>query len=136
MKFKRMVQADEEGIPITNLVDVLFLLIVFFMVSTVMSFDKGLGVKLPETQGTGRISNKGVAVLIDRNGRVFVNGVETPLENVGSTVKARQAEYGKNVILKSDRETRYQAIADVMDRLLEAGVSDLSLPVTERGGGR
>ncbi len=135
MKFKRMVQADEEGIPITNLVDVLFLLIVFFMVSTVMSFDKGLGVKLPETQGAGRISNKGVSVLIDRNGKVFVNGVETPLEKVGPTVKARQAEFGRNVILKSDRETRYQAIADVMDHLLEAGVSDLSLPVTERGGG-
>ncbi len=134
MKFKRRVHVDEEGIPITNLVDVLFLLIVFFMVSTVLSFDRGLGVKLPETQQAGRISNKGVSILVNREGRVFVDGREVPLERLGQDVKERQKTQGENVILKSDRETRYQAIADVMDRLLEAGISDLSLPVLDKGG--
>jgi biopolymer transport protein ExbD len=136
LKFKRSVQADEEGIPITNLVDVLFLLIVFFMLSTVLSFDRGLGVKLPETQAAGRISNKGVSILVNREGRVYVDGTETALDRVGAVVKERQKLHGNNVLLKSDRETRYQAIADVMDRLLEVGISDLSLPVIERGAGR
>ena len=63
MKFKRTLRVDEEGIPITNLVDVLFLLIVFFMLSTVLSFDRGIGVKLPETKAAGTISNKGVTIL-------------------------------------------------------------------------
>lgn len=134
MKFKRTTRVDEEGIPITNLVDVLFLLIVFFMMSTVLSFDRGLGVKLPETQAAGRISNKGVSILVNREGRVFVDGAEVTLERLGETVKARQRLSGSNVLLKSDRETRYQAIADVMDRLLEVGISDLSLPVVEKGG--
>ena len=133
MKFKRRVQADEEGIPITNLVDVLFLLIVFFMMSTVLSFDRGLGVKLPESQSAGSISNKGVSVLVARDGKVYVDGAEIPLEKLGETVKGRQRVAGANVILKSDRETRFQAIADVMDRLLAVGISDLSLPVVERG---
>jgi biopolymer transport protein ExbD len=136
LKFKRRVQVDEEGIPITNLVDVLFLLIVFFMVSTVMSFDRGLGVKLPETQAAGRISNKGVSILINRDGKVFVDGTEVSMERLGPVVEERQKLQGRNVILRSDKETRYQAIADVMDRLLERGISDLSLPVMERGGGR
>ncbi len=134
MKFRRTTQTDEEGIPITNLVDVLFLLIVFFMMSTVMSFDRGLGVKLPETQAAGRISNKGVSVLVNREGRVFVDGTEVSLERVGETVKSRQRLQGTNVLLKSDRDTKYQAIADVMDKLLEVGISDLSLPVLEKGG--
>jgi len=134
LKFKRTTQIDEEGIPITNLVDVLFLLIVFFMLSTVLSFDKGLGVKLPETQAAGRISNKGVSVLVNRDGRVFVDGSEVSLDRLGETVKAHQKLQGNNVLLKSDKDTRYQAIADVMDRLLEVGISDLSLPVVERGG--
>ena len=134
MKFKRRVQVDEEGIPITNLVDVLFLLIVFFMVSTVLSFDRGLGVKLPETQAAGRISNKGVSILVNREGKVYVDGREVPIERLGDEVRERQKNQGRNVILKSDRETRYQAIADVMDRLLAAGISELSLPVLERAG--
>ena len=134
MKFKRTTKIDEEGIPITNLVDVLFLLIVFFMMSTVLSFDRGLGVKLPETQVAGRISNKGVSILVNREGRVFVDGAEVPLERLGETVKSRQKLNGTNVLLKSDRETRYQAIADVMDKLIEVGISDLSLPVVEKGG--
>jgi biopolymer transport protein ExbD len=132
LKFKRRVQGDEEGIPITNLVDVLFLLIVFFMMSTVLSFDRGLGVKLPESRSAGSISNKGVSVVVNRDGKVFVDGAEIPLEKLGETVKERQRVAGANVILKSDRETRFQAIADVMDRLLAVGISDLSLPVVER----
>ncbi len=132
MKFKRRLQLDEEGIPITNLVDVLFLLIVFFMMSTVLSFDRGFGVKLPESQTAGTISNKGVSVLIARDGKVYVNGTETPLESVGETVKRKQRTDGQNVILKSDKETRFQAIADVMDRLLAVGIGDLSLPMVER----
>jgi biopolymer transport protein ExbD len=136
LKFKSTVPNDDEGIPIVNLVDVLFLLIVFFMVSTVLSYDKGMGVKLPETQsGTGQISNKGVSVLIDREGKVFVDGVQVPVEQVGAKVKERQKVGGANVILKSDRDTRYQSIAEVMDRLLEVGISDLSLPVVEKAGG-
>ena len=135
MKFRRRVREDEEGIPITNLVDVLFLLIVFFMMSTVLSFDRGLGVKLPETQAAGSISNRGVSVVVNREGKVFVDGKETPLERVGEAVKDRQRIAGPNVILKSDRETRFQAIADVMDRLLAVGIGDLSLPVVERGAG-
>ncbi len=136
MKFKRTVQPDEEGIPITNLVDVLFLLIVFFMLSTVLSFDRGIGVKLPETQTAGRISNKGVSVLVSRDGSVFVDGTPVPLERLGEVVREKRKTSGSNVILKSDKETKYQSIADAMDRLLEVGVDDLSLPVVERGGGR
>lgn len=135
MKFKRTVQMDEEGIPITNLVDVLFLLIVFFMLSTVLSFDRGIGVNLPETQQAGRISNKGVSILVDRSGKVFVDGVSVPLDRLGAAVVERQKLMGRNVILKSDRETRYQSIADVIDRLLEVGIADLSLPVVAQEGG-
>lgn len=135
MKFKRTVQPDEEGIPITNLVDVLFLLIVFFMLSTVLSFDRGIGVKLPETQTAGQISNKGVSVLVNRDGAIFVDGSRVSLDRLGEVVRDKQKSSGRNVILKSDRETKYQAIADVMDRLLAVGISDLSLPVMERGGG-
>ena len=136
MKFKRRLQEDEEGIPITNLVDVLFLLIVFFMMSTVLSFDRGYGVKLPQSSAAGAISNKGVSVTIARDGKVYVDGNETPLDRLGDAVKSRQLAAGNNVILKSDRETRFQAIADVMDRLLAVGIGDLSLPVVERSAER
>ncbi len=136
MKFKRRLQEDEEGIPITNLVDVLFLLIVFFMMSTVLSFDRGYGVKLPQSSAAGAISNKGVSVTIARDGKVYVDGNETPLDRLGDAVKSRQLAAGNNVILKSDRDTRFQAIADVMDRLLAVGIGDLSLPVVERSAER
>ena len=136
MKFKRTLKADEEGIPITNLVDVLFLLVVFFMVSTVLSYDRGIGVKLPETKGAGTISNKGVTILVDKAGKVFVDGTEVPLDRLSGAVKERMILMGESVILKSDRDTRYQAIADVMDRLLDIGVTDLSLPILQRSESR
>ncbi|HEX9191983.1 MAG TPA: biopolymer transporter ExbD [Candidatus Deferrimicrobiaceae bacterium] len=136
MKYRRHHRGEPEEIPITNLVDVLFLLIVFFMVSTVLSFDKGIGVKLPETGAPGRISTKGVSILVDREGKVFVDGRPVPLDALGEAVSDRRKVSGGNVILRSDQDTRYQAIADVMDRLIAAGISDISLPVVERVAGR
>lgn len=135
MKFKRTIPADDEGIPITNLIDLLFLLIVFFMASTVMAIQKGLEVKLPETQQPGKVSTKGVSILIDREGKIFVDATLVKLDDLGEVVRDRQRIHGKNVILRSDRDTRYQSIAEVMDRLLAAGISDLSLPVVEPGRG-
>jgi len=102
----------------------------------VLSFDRGIGVKLPETQTAGRISNKGVSILVNRDGAVFVDGTQGSRDRLGEVVKEKRKTSGSNVILKSDRETKYQAIADVMDRLLNVGIDDLSLPVIERGGGR
>ena len=136
MKYRRHHRGEPEEIPITNLVDVLFLLIVFFMVSTVLSFDKGIGVKLPETGAPGRISTKGVSILVDREGKVFVDGRPVPLATLGEAVSDLRKGSGGNVILRSDQDTRYQAIADVMDRLIAAGISDISLPVVERVAGR
>jgi biopolymer transport protein ExbD len=135
MRFKRRLATDEEGIPITNLVDVLFLLIVFFMTSTVMSFDRGMDVKLPETKSAGQISRKGVTVIIQADGQVRVDGVPVRMERLGEAVKSRQAVNGNNVILQSDRTTQYQAIADVMDELLRVGINDISLPVLAKGSG-
>ncbi len=135
MKFRRTVPPEDEGLPITNLIDLLFLLIVFFMVGTVLAIQRGLEVKLPETRQPGRISTKGVNVLIDRDGKIFVDATPVPLEQVGPAVAERQRTQGANVILKCDRDTRYQAIAEVVDRLLAAGISDLSLPVVETRGG-
>ena len=136
MKYRRHHRGEPEEIPITNLVDVLFLLIVFFMVSTVMSFDKGIGVKLPEAGAPGKISTKGVSILVDREGKVFVDGRPVPLDGLGEAVAERRKVSGGNVVLRSDQDTRYQAIADVMDRLIAAGISDVSLPVVERAAGR
>lgn len=134
MKFKRRLQTDEEGIPITNLVDVLFLLIVFFMTSTVMSFNKGMDVNLPQTEGGGKISMKGVNVLIAADGTARVDGVTVPLSRLGEAVKERRKVVGSNVILQSDRTTQYQLIADAMDQLLLAGITDISLPVVAKDG--
>lgn len=132
MKFKRRVQVDEEGIPITNLVDVLFLLIVFFMTSTVLSFDRGFDVKLPETAASGQISKKGVTVMISADGALRVDGIPVALNRLGTLVKERRPISGESVILHTDRTTQYQVIADVMDQLLEVGINDVALPVVER----
>ena len=56
--------------------------------------------------------------------------------SLAGAVKERMVLMGENVILKSDKDTRYQAIADVMDRLLDIGVTDLSLPILQRSESR
>ncbi|RMG59071.1 MAG: biopolymer transporter ExbD [Deltaproteobacteria bacterium] len=141
MKFRRVTQRDDEVIPTASMADIVFLLIIFFMVTSVFNLDRGLEMKLPQMERAGQISRKGIVVSIDARGSVYVDGSPVELQDVGRRVyEKREKSPGAPVIFKSDRDTKYQKIMDVLDELMKAGIYDVSLPVVEEkkgeGGGK
>jgi biopolymer transport protein ExbD len=136
LKFKRSVPTDEEVIPTASMADIVFLLIIFFMVTSVFNLDRGLEVNLPEMEKAGQITRKGIVISVDKRGEVYVDGNKVELDRVGEAVyEKKSASPGAQVIFKSDRDTKYQNIADVLDELLKASIYDISLPVLEEKKG-
>lgn len=135
MKFKRTLVPDDEAVPMSSMADIAFLLIIFFMLTTVFSVDQGIIIELPETSQREAVDVREVVLVIDAEGKVHAEGKELTMDKVGGYVKSRRrANPNRPVVVRSDKNVTYGVVADVMDELLKAGVRDVALPTVAEGG--
>lgn len=116
----RPTRKDNVELNITPLIDVVFLLLIFFMVSTTFERESEINLTLPEaSEEASEQEPAAVNVAVDADGRVFVNG--TPLANaqlVTIREAIREAAGGLEdppVIISADEDTRHQIVVRVMD---------------------
>ena len=136
MKFKRRLTPDDEAVPMASMADIAFLLIIFFMLTSVFNVDRGLLIELPETQVRESVDLKELTLSIAADGTVNADGKPMALQEIGPYVKAgRRVNPNRVVVVRSDRRVPYGAVTDVMDELLQAGVRDVALPTAAEGEG-
>lgn len=131
MKFKR--QAREElQLNLTSLIDVVFLLLIFFMVSTTFTKENHLAISLPEADGeVAETSAKSIEVVIDKTGAYSVNG-QALVNNQLATVKSalEKVSDGKRdlpFVITADANTPHQAVVRAMDAAGQLGFVHLSI---------
>jgi biopolymer transport protein ExbD len=135
LKFKRTLVADDEAVPMSSMADIAFLLIIFFMLTTVFSVDQGIIIELPETSQRESIDLREIVLVIDAQGIVHSDGKVVAMGSVGDLIKSRRLSNPKRpVVVRSDKNVNYGVVADVMDELLSAGVRDVALPTVAEGG--
>ena len=112
------------------LIDVIFLLLIYFIfVLVVMVRADVLDVRLP-TLSAGTPAERGVAITIalDREGRLFVNGVETPREGVVARVRELRAESpGAKLFIAADEGGRTGDVLTLIDLLASEGLGEFQL---------
>ena len=129
MKFQTR-QRDEPELNLTPLIDIVFLLLIFFMVSTTFKQEFEVGIDLPEAASDSRLKDKPVQVSIDAKGRFYVN--QTQLVNSKlQTLKRAMAKIAGNkrdlpVIISADAKTPHQAVITAMDAARQLGFNKLS----------
>ncbi|SMF31068.1 biopolymer transport protein ExbD [Alteromonadaceae bacterium Bs31] len=131
MQFKRQVKA-EESINLTPLIDVVFLLLIFFMVSTTFTKETHLKIDLPEAVGDLQPSVvEQIEVVVDAQGGFSVNGralVNKQLATLRSgIVEVAGEDTSIPFIITGDQNTPYQVIISVMDLAGQMGYANLSL---------
>ena len=130
MKFRRA-ERDSPETNLTPLIDVVFLLLIFFMVSTTFEWRSELGIELPEAsaQASDR-DEEAIGVVIDAAGEVRVQGrVLDDLDTGDLTRALSAAAWGLNsppVIVSADALTPHQAVVTVMDAARRAGLYKLT----------
>jgi len=123
---------EEPDVNLTPMIDVVFLLLLFFMVSTSFIRESSLKVDLPEASGQVLASQEqAVDIIININGIFIING--TTLENPSSeqlSDNLKQA-VGDNedphIIISSDAKAEYQSVVTAMDVAQQLGYSRLTL---------
>ena len=129
MKFKRRLVEDDEAVPMSSMADIAFLLIIFFMLTTVFAVDSGIIIELPETKIRERVELREIVVSITAAGDLHADGKPMEIEKLGGYIQTKRASNpNRPVVVRSDRNVDYGKVADVMDELLQAGVRDVALP--------
>jgi len=131
VNFRRQ-KSDELTVNLTPLIDVVFLLLIFFMVSTTFSKESQLSLDLPEASGEARPAEpQQIEIVIDSNGQVAINGralVSSTVETVKNALREMSQEDVKlPLIISADAKTPHQAVITAMDAAGQMGFSQLSL---------
>jgi biopolymer transport protein ExbD len=116
-------------IEIIPLIDVTFLLLVFFIyLSLSMSIDRGIPLRLPQTS-TAEIQRLHVLeVSVDQHGRIYVERTRVTPEAMTAVLTREVREKGVDrVSLCADREAAYQWVMDALDRIRQAGIEKVTL---------
>ncbi len=125
-------------IELAPLVDVVFLLVLFFAASTTFLETSGLKLDLPEATATTRPPLQPIRVSVDRQGHVIHEGQrlsDAELERVLRELLPQAAE--KTVLLQADAGASHGRVVQVMDRIRRAGAEGLTVatrPAREQGG--
>jgi biopolymer transport protein ExbD len=116
-------------IEMIPLIDVVFLLLVFFIYSMLsMTVHRGLPVNLP-TASTSTVDRETfITITLQRDGRLFVEDREVDTRTLPSLlIEERKKDAEVQVYLRADREVSYQRAVEVMDLVRSAGIHKLAL---------
>ena len=135
MKFPRQRQ-EEVNVNLTPLIDVVFLLLIFFMVSTTFTKETHLEVDLPEANGDKTVSEQQILeIVITDEGHYSVNGkplVNTQAETLRRALKElSKGDLEQPIIITADARTPHQAVITAMDVSGQLGFNKLSITTRE-----
>ena len=126
MQFKTRTTRRKPLINITSLIDVLFLLLIFLMVSSTFIEQPGIKLDLPEAQSSTLFEQKEYILYIDKEGKLFLNEIETPLGDLEEQIKSALPNMkDQSLILKADQGTTHGVVVKAMDIIKKSGVKRL-----------
>ena len=116
-------------IPTSSMADIAFLLLIFFLVTTTIDMDKGLGMVLPAEGEELEINKKNILnCLINSAGSVLLGGEPVEVRNLSRVVRQKIAENNKLVIsVKAHKAANYNDYIRVIDQLKDANATRISI---------
>jgi biopolymer transport protein ExbD len=138
VKFRRL-HREEVGINLTPLIDVVFLLLIFFMVSTTFTRETQLSIDLPEASGSAReTSEQQVEILVDEAGNYRVNGqglVDNRMRTLQAAIyKISAGDTTMPMVITADADAAHQHVVRAMDAAGQMGFVHLSITTRQPAG--
>jgi biopolymer transport protein ExbD len=126
-------KARTGAIPEGGMADIAFLLLVFFLVTTTIDMDKGLGIILPAEGQELEINKKNILnCLISSSGAVLLGGEPVEIKNLSRRVQEKLRENDKLIVsVKAHEKAQYDVYIEVLDQLKLAKATRISIAETE-----
>ncbi|HHJ52953.1 MAG TPA: biopolymer transporter ExbD [Caldithrix abyssi] len=126
---------NDVEIPSASLSDIVFLLLIFFLVTTSIDTEKGLDLVLPPPGNQEiKIPKKNITnLLINAAGQVLLDGEVVEISEISRIIKDKLAQNDKLIVsVKTDDKTKYETYIKVLDQLKKAEAKRISLAEPEK----
>lgn len=113
---------------IAPLIDCVFLLLIFFLLTSSFIEQAGIEIQLPESAYASALEEKEIVILISAEGALQVNGEQVGFENLEARVAALRKELDtERALIRADKDVRLGLLTKVMDAVKSAGVESLNV---------
>lgn len=124
---------DEAQIDLTPMLDVVFIMLIFFIVTASFIKEAGVEVNRPEASTSQPVENVNILVAINANNEIWMDKRRIDVRAVRANIERLHAENPKGaVVIQADNKSNTETVAAVLDAAREAGVYDVSLATEEK----
>ncbi|MEE4211921.1 MAG: biopolymer transporter ExbD [Parvularcula sp.] len=121
---------EEEDVNVTPLLDIVFIMLIFFIVTSTFIKEPGVDVVRPVAL-TQEEQNPAVLIAITANDEIYINKEKVELSEVRYQVEELRRETPKgNAVVQADAGARSEMTLDVLEQVKEAGIQDVALSTT------
>ena len=125
----RKVRVEEDAaIDMTPMLDIVFIMLIFFIVTTV--FVKEAGIEVNKPNGTLAVSpkNANIFIAVTEDGKVWMDKREIDVDSVRANLERLMAEQPSDIIIiQADKEAEHGIVVEVMDQIKMAGIDRISI---------
>jgi biopolymer transport protein ExbD len=134
MRRNRQVAAEDEAqIDLTPMLDVVFIMLIFFIVTATFIKEAGVEVNRPEASTAQPKDNVNILVAINANNEIWMDKRRIDERAVRANIERLHAENPKGaVVIQADNKSQTETVAAVLDAAREAGVYDVSLATDKK----
>ena len=121
-------QGVQNSIPTGSMADIIFLLLIFFMVTTIFKMEEGLPISLPRAETGAELDReKLMNIWADRFSRVSINDKLIQVELIDAVISKRFEENRSLIVaFNIDRRTKYDLVSRIMEQLKEANAVNVT----------
>ncbi|MFC3094374.1 biopolymer transporter ExbD [Alteromonas sediminis] len=126
--FQNLVEEEEANIDMTPMLDVVFIMLIFFIVTASFVKEAGIDVNRPEASTAVQKDRANILIAISENNEIWINKRQVDARAVQANIERLHAENPQGtVVIQADKEAKTDTLIKVMDASRAAGVFDVSI---------
>jgi len=128
MARKHRAEEEEATIDMTPMLDIVFIMLIFFIVTTSFVKEAGIEVNKPKAQQATKQKSANIFIAINESGEIWMDKRQVDVERVRANIERMLAEQPTDVvILQADVEAKHGVVVEVMDQIKAAGIDRISV---------
>jgi biopolymer transport protein ExbD len=124
---------EEAAIDMTPMLDVVFIMLIFFIVSTTFIRDEGVQINRPSAGSAQVLKSQGIVISIDLQGQSWLNQVVVPFERLSASLRLELSRMqNPSVLIKADKEAGTGDLIKVLDLVKSLGVDQVAVATVKQ----
>lgn len=128
MARKHRAEEEDASIDMTPMLDIVFIMLIFFIVTTSFVKEAGIEVNKPQANNASKQKSANIFIAINEDGAVWMDKREVDVERVRANIERLLAEQPTEVVIvQADVKAKHGVVVEVMDQIKAAGIDRISV---------